>query len=70
MAGDTHGSDTVHTRYARKGTPTAMHTGQRTPSDAGEAEGEHALLESTMMTETPAYSAAAVNEAQTEKGWR
>ena len=32
MAGDTHGSDTVHTRYARKGTPTAMHVGQRMPS--------------------------------------
>ena len=27
MAGDTRGSDTVHTRYARKGTPTAMHAG-------------------------------------------
>ena len=32
MAGDTRGSDTVHTRYARKGTPTAMHVGQRMPS--------------------------------------
>ena len=32
MAGDTRGSDTVHTRYARKGTPTAMHAGQRMPS--------------------------------------
>jgi hypothetical protein len=30
-----------------------------------------ALLESTMMMmETPAYNAAAVNEAQTEEGWR
>ena len=32
MAGDTRGSDTVHTRYARKGTPTAMHVGQCMPS--------------------------------------
>ena len=34
MAGDTRGSDTVrpYTRYARKGTPTAMHVGQRMPS--------------------------------------
>ena len=31
MVGDTRGSDTVHTRYARKGTPTAMHAGQRMP---------------------------------------
>ena len=28
MAGDTRGSDTVHTRYARKGTPTAMNSGK------------------------------------------
>ena len=28
----TRGSDTVHTRYARKGTPTAMHVGQCMPS--------------------------------------
>ena len=32
MAVDTNGSDTVHTRYALKGTPTAMHVGQRMPS--------------------------------------
>ena len=37
MAGDTRGSDTLHTRYARKGTPTAMlrgsmHVGQCMPS--------------------------------------
>ena len=40
MAGDTHGSDTVHTRYALKGTPTAMadaHKPTHAPSDAGEA---------------------------------
>jgi hypothetical protein len=28
MAGDTRGSDTVHTRYARKGTPMAMNSGK------------------------------------------
>ena len=32
MAGDTRGSDTLHMRYARKGTPTAMHVGQCMPS--------------------------------------
>ena len=28
MAGDTRGSGTVHTRYARKGTPVAMNSGK------------------------------------------
>ena len=42
MAGDTRGSDTVHTRYARKGTPTngdeLRQRGQLTSGEAVHAE--------------------------------
>ena len=43
MAGDTHGSDTVHTRYARKGTPTSIHyTGSVLDECVAESQGQGA----------------------------
>ena len=64
MAGDTRGSDTVHTRYARKGTPTAMHVGQRMPSLELSHQGRQAVPSRLLMCQIRPPSAGSARRSK------